>query len=160
MSRIRVIGCGNAAAGDDAVGLMAADVAERLLRDEPDVEVVRAGDPLRALDLMEGADAVVLVDAVRTGDGMRLPGELVRLERDLGRAHQAVSSHGIGLQDVVGLATLLDRAPRIVFWGVEAGRARAGEALSPAVADALHELAQDVAEEARGLAHAPGGGDG
>jgi hydrogenase maturation protease len=160
VARIRVIGLGNDTAGDDAVGLLAADAVERLVRDEPDVEVSRAGDPLRALDHMEGADTVILVDAIRTADGMRTPGEVVRLDRELAEAapgHQAVSSHGIGLRDVLGLAGLLTRVPTIVFWGIEIGRARTGDELSPGVAGALPELARDVADEARELAHAGAG---
>ena len=65
-----VIGLGNAARGDDAAGLIA---ARRL------GGVEHEGDPLALLDLWDGADCAVVIDAVSSGveagTAMRPPSE-------------------------------------------------------------------------------------
>ena len=72
MTRVRVIGCGNPEAGDDAVGLLAVRAARASLPSS--IDVVEAGLALRVLDLLDGVDAVVVVDAVRAPEGRRVAG--------------------------------------------------------------------------------------
>jgi hydrogenase maturation protease len=153
--RIRVIGCGNPDAGDDAVGLVATERARDRL--PSDVEVVAAPTALHVVDLLEGAEAVILVDAMRTAGGGRAPGTLVR---EVGRADglpvalgSSLSSHGLGLGEAVGLAGALGAEARVVFLGLEVADVRAGRGLSDAVADALPSLVDAIVEEAR----VPGG---
>lgn len=152
--RVRVIGCGNPDAGDDALGL----VAVRALRDRvPDgVEVVEVGPATRVLDHLEDVDAVLVVDAVRAPGGGRAAGTLVRAESDADGLPAALrgslSSHGLGLAETVSLAAALGPVPRVVFHGVEAADVTIGAPLSPAVAAALPALVEavlaDVAVEA------------
>jgi len=136
MGRVRVIGCGNLDAGDDAVGLLAVREARASL--PTDVDVVEAGLALRVLDLLDGMDAVVVVDAVRAPAGGREPGALVRAEGGAGglpaELRTSLSSHGFGLSEAVGLAGAIGPLPKVVFVGVEAADLEAGHGLSPAVA--------------------------
>jgi hydrogenase maturation protease len=154
MTRVRVIGCGNPEAGDDAVGLLATRAARASLPSS--IDVVEAGIALRVLDLLDGVDAVVVVDAVRAPEGGRVAGELVRVESgqdgfgaDL---RSSLSSHGLGLSEAVGLAAAMGSLPRVVFLGVEAADLEAGHGLSPAVAETFPLLVDAVIAQALELA--------
>ena len=162
---VRVIGCGNPDAGDDAVGVTVARAVATRLAGRGGVEVVETTLGLRVLDLLEGAEALVVVDAVRTAGGHRRPGTIVRAEAgpfglpaDIGAS---LSSHGLGLGEAVGLAVALGRAPNLVFLGVEAGDFETGHPLSPSVGLALPDLvARTLAEVERLLAGVGSGGVG
>ncbi|HTW88134.1 MAG TPA: carbamoyltransferase HypF [Candidatus Binataceae bacterium] len=107
---IRIIGIGSPF-GDDAVGLMAA----RLLAEAPpsNCEVLAADRPGAALvDLLEGAQAAILIDAVRSG---RPPGTIHEfafgeLDRSTARF---VSSHDLGVAAAIQLAQKLKRGPHV-----------------------------------------------
>ena len=152
MARVRVIGCGNPEAGDDAVGLLAV----RALRGRvpPEVEVVEAGPAVRVLDLLEGADTVIVVDAVRAPAGGRAHGTVLRAEAGAdglpAELRGSLSSHGLGLAEALGLAAALGRMPRVVFIGVEAADVTVGRPLSPPVASALPTLVDLVVAEVAG----------
>lgn len=151
MPTVRVIGCGTPDAGDDAVGLLAV----RACRDElvalGDVDVRELASPLDLVHLLEGVDAIVVVDAVRTPLGGREPGALVRAEGGHeglpAELRSSLSSHGLGLAEAMGLAAALGRSPRIVFVGVEADDVTAGRPPTPAVAGALPRLVDLVMDE-------------
>jgi hydrogenase maturation protease len=141
MARVRLIGCGNPDAGDDALGLVA---LERLRASVPDgVEAVAAGPATRVLDLLDDVDVVVVIDAVRSAGGRREPGTVIRaegLESLATELRGSLSSHGVGLAEAVGLAAALGTAPRVVFHGVEVADVTVGAPLSPAVRSALPAL--------------------
>jgi hydrogenase maturation protease len=148
--RVRVIGCGNADSGDDAAGLIAVAKARPLLAGTPGVEVVEAGPGLRVLELMDDAGGVVLVDAVRTRAGARPPGAIVHVAAGAPFPtvlSGALSSHGFGLSETVGLAAALGKAPPLVFLGVEVAHVAAGQPLSAAVAGVIPELVRRIVEE-------------
>jgi hydrogenase maturation protease len=148
--RVRIVGCGNLGAGDDAAGLVAVDRARPLV--PPDVQVVTAPTALHVLDLLDGAGTVLLVDAMRTTGGGREPGAVVRAESGPDglpvALRSSLSSHGLGLAEAVGLAAALGPVPRVVFLGVEVGDVRAGRGLSPAVDAALPALVDAIVREA------------
>ena len=102
--RTRVIALGQAAAGDDGVGFA---VLEELHRREipPDVELLRANDATDLMWLLPASANVVLVDAALGPSAGRV---MVLDIASLARAGvQPVSSHGIGVREVVELARLL-----------------------------------------------------
>jgi hydrogenase maturation protease len=144
---IRVIGVGNVWRGDDAVGLLAA----RRLRERlgPSVEVIEAeGDGLALLDLMEGIEQVLLIDAVKGGGR---PGTTVRLdlstESRWGRL-VACSTHAIGVADAIDLARTLGRLPKkIVLYGIEIESVESGASLSESVREGLDLVVEQVIQE-------------
>ena len=147
--RVRLIGCGNPDAGDDGAGL---EVVRRLGGRLPSgVDVVEAGPATRVLDLLDDVDVVIVVDAVRSTGGRRPPGTLIRAEADEtglpASIRGALSSHGFGLADAVGLAAAVGPVPHLVFHGVEIADATAGAGLSPAVELALPALTDAVAAD-------------
>ena len=107
-SHARIIGLGQAAAGDDGVGLV---VIERLRREGlPDgIELLEAADPSSLMPLLETSALVVLVDAVLARRGGPTPGEiLVLAPEDLGtRELRPVSTHGLGVAESIALARAL-----------------------------------------------------
>ncbi len=162
MGLVRIIGLGNVLAGDDGVGILAARrLKARLGKQQADlvevqVEVIEAElVGLEVLDLMEGADVVMLVDAARSGHP---PGTLHRLEVSdgpIGKTLFPHSTHALNAVDALELGrTLGTLPPRVIVFGIEAGTLRAGEALSPEVARALEEVAERLAREVEQVAHA------
>jgi hydrogenase maturation protease len=156
VARVRLIGCGNPDAGDDALGLIAVREARPLLAAEPDVEIVEARAALGVLDLLGGVDAVVVVDAVRDPSGRRPPGTLVRAEAGAeglpAELRSSLSSHGLGVAEAVGLAAAVGDIPRVVFLGVEVAEVTAGAPLSPRVVAELPDLIDRVVAETKYVA--------
>ncbi len=159
MTRVRVVGVGNPDAGDDAAGLLAVRSVRPRLEGLRGVEVVETGAGLHVVDLLDGIDAVVVVDAVREPLGRRPPGTIVRAEAgpeglpaDVG---SSLSSHGFGVAEAVGLAAALHDAPIVVLLGVEVGDVTAGGGLSPPVAAAMPELGRRIEGEVERLTGLP-----
>lgn len=100
--RIYVIGCGNLYASDDAVGLhVVRSLKECQL--PVGVKVIEAGCPgLNLLDLWEGADKVIIVDAVKSGSE---PGTVHCFDASFlpPREIMPVSLHGMNVIDAVEL---------------------------------------------------------
>jgi hydrogenase maturation protease len=149
-----LIGVGNEFRRDDGVGPQVL----AMLRDAvpESVRLVGTdGDPARLIEAWTGAEVAVVVDAV-SGEPAE-PGRTHRLvlerpEADGGAGSgaddgsvRAVSSHGLGLGEAIGLARVLDRMPgRLIIHAVEATDFDFGVGLSPAVAAAADGLAAAV----------------
>jgi hydrogenase maturation protease len=105
---VLVVGIGSPF-GDDAVGL---EAAHRLAGAPPrGARVIVADRPgVDLIDMFEDAEAVILIDAVRSGG---CPGEVhdLSLAEISALAPQLVSSHGLGLGEAIELARRLGRMP-------------------------------------------------
>ncbi len=145
--RARVIGLGQAAAGDDGVGLAILD--QLRARGVPEgVELVDAPEDVAVVALLETPAPVVLVDAfVGTP-----PGEVLELtpEQLAGRGLRPVSTHAIGVCQAIEVARALaperiSASVRIV--AVTIGQPRRYEQrLSPEVAAAVPAAVDRVLE--------------
>lgn len=144
---IRVIGVGNAWRGDDAVGLLAARRLRECLK--PPVQVLEAeGDGLALLDLMDGVDRVILIDAVKAGER---PGTSMRLdvstESRWGK-YIPCSTHAVGIAEAIDLARALERLPKqVVLYGIEIESVESGAALSDAVRGGLNIVVDQVIKD-------------
>jgi hydrogenase maturation protease len=144
--RILVAGVGNLFLGDDGFG---PEVARRLAAQPlpDDVEVVDYG--IRgmhlAYDLLEGYDALVIVDAL---PGAKPPGELTVLEvgpDDLGEG--PLDAHGMDPVAVLAnLDTLGGQLPRTLVVGCQPLDVSEGIGLSPAVSAAVDAAVALVGE--------------
>lgn len=138
--RSLVVCLGNDLVGDDGAGLAVHDrLAGQAL--PAGVRLARLGlGGLALLDLMDGEDLMVVVDAVALGgeagtlhvqEGERLPGS----------GRPAVSAHGIGIAEALEVGRLLQplRVPRrVVLVGIEGRRFdELGTGLTPGVAAAV-----------------------
>jgi hydrogenase maturation protease len=148
-----VIGIGNDLRGDDAAGLAVA----RRIAAHPHPQGVRVeahdGEAIGLLEVWEGADAVLLVDTVRSGAPAgsihRIDASRTAIPATLRRA----SSHTIDASEVIELARVLDRLPgTVVVYGIEGERFAAGAELSSAVSGVLDQLADELTREAAALA--------
>jgi hydrogenase maturation protease len=83
---------------------------------------------------------------------MGAPGRIHRIDLatdELPRDMSFASSHAFGLAVAIGLARMLERAPRdIVVYAIEGCCFDAGAALTPAVAAAAGDAADRIAAEA------------
>ncbi|MGW2248720.1 hydrogenase maturation protease [Kitasatospora sp. NPDC001660] len=147
---IVVIGVGNEYRHDDgaAVAVLAELSAGGL---EADRITLCDGEPTRLMELWEGADLAVVVDAVHSHPGE--PGRIHRVTVDadhlladpLADDEAAAGTHGLGLGHAVALAAALAKLPReLLIVAVEGADFSIGEGLSPAVADAVPRAVAEV----------------
>ena len=109
--RILVLGLGNDILGDDAVGLLAARRLRVLLPETVDV-VESGGGGLDLLDVLEGYDRALLLDAILTGK--HPPGTILEFSAEDLKKNDAPSPHYAGLPTVIQLAESLGiRFPHI-----------------------------------------------
>ncbi len=147
---IRIVAVGSPI-GDDAVGLV---IGRRLAVAPPSgAEVLVKNRPGFALvDALRGAQAVLLVDATRSGAP---PGTIQRIDfrrrSDATIVRTHASSHGPGIIEAIALAEALDVRPAVLeLLGIEIDVPAPGFALSAPVFASVAEverLARQWAEE-------------
>jgi hydrogenase maturation protease len=144
------IGIGNPLRGDDAAGLLAARALRARGADDIEVRELE-GEPLDLIEAWEGAEAVVVADAVSSGGE---PGTLHRVDavaEPLPAVLAGPSTHALGLAEAVELGRALGRLPRrLVVYGIEAASFEAGAEPDAAVREAAERAAAAAAEELRG----------
>lgn len=143
-----IIGIGNRDRGDDAVGPIA---AERLVA-RAFSAAEHSADGAALLELWDGHERVILVDAMRSGAP---PGTIRRFDayrEAVPKGAFGISSHLFGPVEAVETARGLGRLPPfMVIFAIEGEAFAFGEPLSSAVAGAL----EDVIERVVALAAAP-----
>jgi hydrogenase maturation protease len=135
-----IIGCGNRERSDDGAGIL---VAERLRELGIEAET-RIGEALDLIEAWNGADDVILVDAVLTG----APVGTVQAwdgRQPLASVRTNTSSHGLGVAEAIELAHLLDRLPtRLRVYGIEGRRFEPRAEISPEVRCAIEEVVRRI----------------
>lgn len=155
-TEILVIGIGNAYRSDDGAGLA---VAERLqTQASKSLRVLHhSGDGAGLMASWQGADLVILIDAVQSG---AKPGTLHRWDASLEALPARVfrgSTHAFSLVEAVEMARVLGQLPqRLIVYGVEGQNFEAGTALSPQVDGAVSNLVQAVFQETQAISSHPG----
>ncbi len=153
--RVTVIGVGQALRGDDAAGIEAVRRWEQVYSEtaaRPEVHIQYSELPgLALLDLLEGFDAAVIVDAV---EGMSHPGRVHQLGSDQLESFTtgAKSAHGWGVAETLKLGQqlgILNSQLRIRLVGVEAVQTGMGMPLSNAVEKALPAACHAIEAEVR-----------
>lgn len=152
MKPIRVIGIGNSMAGDDAIGPLIIQAIKANPLD--DVELIEAGmSGLGILDFMKEADAVILVDAVQSGNSQGTIHRLV-IPDDLGLLMQPAwnsgntSTHGFGLGETLTLShTLGTLPPTTLVYGIELGQTRIGTDVSSKVIKAIKGVVSAIEKD-------------
>lgn len=138
MRRI-LIGVGNPTRGDDAAGL---EVARRVTSIATHQAV---NGSYELIDLWEGADEVIVVDAALSGAP---PGTVHRFEaanESLPNGVLKTSTHSVGVIDAIEMARSLGRLPqRIVVYGIEVSDLAPGAGLSDEVEHAVNQLVTEI----------------
>ena len=151
-----VIGVGNPYRGDDGVGpAVARAVADLALESVTVLEHSSEGAGL--LEMWEGRDMVILVDAVSSGG---MPGTVHRLDAcatpiPVGLFHH--SSHAFGVAEAVELARAVGRLPpRLLVYGVVGERFASGNGLTGAVEGAVSGVVDCIVRDVQAMAHRTG----
>jgi len=143
-----VIGLGNPLRGDDGVGVRAIQMlAAQAL--PPGVQLADGGTQgLGIVNLMEGQQRVVLIDAAEVG---RAPGQFVRFTLDEAQLRgngQHLSVHAAGLRDALLLAQALKVLPdEVVIFGVQPASLEWNDRLSREVEATVPDLVAAVLTE-------------
>ncbi len=143
--RIRVVGLGTSF-GDDAAGPLVATALANGPPLPPDVDVVTCYRPVDLVELLDGVDAAVVVDAARFG---ARPGTVHEVAPGRVAESARTSSHGLGLREALALAEALDRAPRRISVVAIEARGEDSRSLSPEVESAVDEAAAVVRARCR-----------
>jgi hydrogenase maturation protease len=141
-----VIGVGNPYRRDDGLGPYVIDRLRELgLPDS--VLAVSRGETTELMDLWDGADLAIVIDAVRSEPCH--PGRIHRLTVFDPPGERSRAAHGLDLGDAVELARVLGRLPtRLVLFAVEVSDTGYGVGPSSAVAEAAERVAEEIFAEA------------
>ncbi len=147
---ILIIGIGNEYRSDDAVGLVVAQALQA--RKLPHTSVIEAtGEGMALLEAWQGAEKVILVDAVTSrapaGTIYQLDAQCVYISPDL----FALSTHAFSVAGAVELARVLGSLPQqLMIYGIEGKNFVAGTSLSPEVEHAAHEAVESIVRLVQG----------
>jgi hydrogenase maturation protease len=157
---VAVIGIGQSMRGDDAAGLEAVRLWQSVHPETAQRADVRIGSlegsGLELIELLQGMDAAVLVDAV-CSDAPAGAVQRIDLEALSSMPGDSAAAHGWGVGDALRLASALEpeiRHLEIRLLGVETGRLGVGEGLSEAVKAALPALCEAIEEQVGSLLRA------
>ncbi len=146
--RVLVLGLGNTLMQDEGVGVKVLEHLDAEYTWPENVTLLDGGVMgLELLPYMESADAVLLLDAVRTGAP---PGTVVRLEGAEIPAVVAlkISMHQVGLQETLAMCQFRGTTPeRLVLLGVVPATLEMGLTLSPKVAAEVRPLVEAAVRE-------------
>jgi hydrogenase maturation protease len=155
--RVTVIGVGNPFRHDDAVGpVVAARLLDRFDGDDRVRVADLDGEPVRLIQTWEGAEHVIVVDALRSGSSA---GTIHRYRVDQVRGIGATatdsmltSGHSLGLGDAVDLAVALGQLPpNLDVLAVEGASFELGEGLSEPVAAACDVIVAEIVDRVHTL---------
>jgi hydrogenase maturation protease len=142
-----VIGVGNDFRSDDRAGLVVA----RVLRDRVPANVTvveREGEATSLLDVWEGRDLAIVIDAVR---GHNQAGYVYRCVALVDLPPEELfrySTHAFGVSGAIGLGRALGTLPnRLLIYGIEGDNFGTGTRLTPDVERAVGEVATRILRE-------------
>jgi len=151
---ILIIGIGNEYRKDDGVGRVIAQELTRSTLPSGTSIVEVNGEGAALMETWEGADAVILIDAVSSGAA---PGTVHRLNahrQPIPSQFLNCSTHAFGVAEAIEMARVLNRLPpRVVLYGIEAETFEPGAGLSASVRKAIPEVLKSVTREAQALAN-------
>lgn len=147
---VLVIGIGNEDRGDDGVGL----AAIRALEEQGLQEVIckkSTGDGMALMDLWEGFNNVILIDAMLSGN---TPGAICRFDANKEAIPARLSAHpthAFGVADAIELAkTLYELPTSLIVYAIEGKEFTANVGLTPEVEHAASVAVRLVTREVQG----------
>jgi hydrogenase maturation protease len=151
-----VLGVGSPLMGDDGLGVAVVDMLRDRWDSVPGLNLLDGGTwGMRVLPYIEGANRLLIVDAIANGTG---PGTLIRLEGDEipRRLRQKLSPHQIELGEILAVAQLRDTLPsETVALGIEPARIELHDGLSPEVRAAVPALIAAIDDQLVAWGHRP-----
>ncbi len=148
MDRTIVLGSGNELMCDEGVGVHAVRaLQERIDPAGASIELIEGGTSPDIAHLIQGADRLVIIDAVKGGCE---PGTIYRLPPDaiMSGSDIATSVHQIGIVDNLNMMKLLGDMPgQTIIIGIEPARVEIGLDLSETLQQKMPKLIETVLEE-------------
>lgn len=146
MKSVVVIGIGNRFRGDDAIGILAAEKLTSLL---PNIAIHQSnGEALALMELWEGVDHAILIDAAKNQGA---PGEVSRLdasEAPITSNEFHTSTHAFSVSEAIEMARSLDRLPpEVTVFAIEGKSFDHGENLSKEASQGLDEVVRIIEAE-------------
>jgi hydrogenase maturation protease len=147
-----VVGIGSALRGDDGAGIEVVNrLADGCLPAGVRVSAVE-GEALELLDQWSGADAAIVVDAVRSGAAAGTVHRFDASSSPLPAHVRRTSTHAVGASDAIELARGLGSLPvTVIVYGIEGADFSAGASLTDEVRGAVVALTEAVRREAAAL---------
>ena len=154
-----VLGIGNPNRGDDAAG----PIAARLLRDllsegagtayEHGVKVIEHdGEAASLLTALDGVSEAFMIDACVSGGPSGMIQRFDVSNKTLPQGRFGLSTHNLGLADVIELGRALGQLPsRCIIYAIEGSMFEDDAPLSPEVAAAVGEVVSRLRSEILGL---------
>ena len=139
-----VLGIGNVLLRDEGVGCHVVHALEGIPL--PDVKIIDGGTCPDALQLLEDADKLVIVDAVKGGG---TPGQIYRFHLEDITLEQKpfLSLHDVGLVDNLMLMQLWRNIGEAVIIGVEPREINWGLELSPELREKMPQIIETILAE-------------
>lgn len=151
--KILVIGIGNEYRSDDAAGLVIArQLRERTL--EGTVIIEQGGDGGSLIEKWQDADAVILIDAVASGNK---PGTIFRFDARAERIPAKFfnySTHAFSIAETIELAKAMQQLPpQLVVYGIEGENFAPGMKISKNIEPVIEEVANRIDAEICSIIH-------
>lgn len=146
-SPILILGIGNYLMGDEGVGVHTALRLQEMGLPE-NIEIVDGGTGgFHLLQYFEDHDTVILIDATLDGNA---PGTIRLIEPRFAKDFpRAMSTHDIGLRDMVSALQWMEKMPHIYLFVVSIETIQQqGIELTPAIENAMSLLLEKVQEQA------------
>ncbi len=139
-----VVGIGNVLLGDEGIGCHVAQALEGVPL--PDVEIIDGGTCPDVLELVDRADKLVIVDAVKGGG---VPGQIYRFRPEDITVEQkrVLSLHDMSLMDSLKLTQLWHSMGETVIIGIEPRELGWGLELSPELRQKMPQIIDAVLGE-------------
>jgi hydrogenase maturation protease len=139
-----VVGIGNALLRDEGIGCHVVHALEGIPL--PDVKIIDGGTCPDVLQLVENADKLVIVDAVKGGGK---PGQIYRFHPEDITLEQKpfLSLHDVGLVDSLMLMQLWHNIGEAVIIGVEPREINWGLELSPELQEKMPQIIDAILSE-------------
>ena len=173
--KIVVLGIGNLLLRDEGIGVQIVKMLSVILTmsetkgknlSYPNLAIIDGGTSPEIMSLVEGADKLIIIDAVKGG---KEPGTIYRFtidDVDLGspcsagdcgahkdtgiQAYQKLSLHQIDIVDNLRMLSLIGKQPKnIVIIGIEPRTIEPGLELSPEIQSKIPEITRLVRDEIR-----------
>ena len=116
-----ILGLGNSILSDDGVGLKVA-AGIRATVEQPDVSILETeSGGINLLEFLVGYDRAIIVDAIKTKNG--IPGDIYKLKLDsLTGSRHTNSTHGIDFAGIIELGEKvgMDLPRKIIIFAIEA----------------------------------------
>jgi hydrogenase maturation protease len=145
---VTVLGIGNIVLQDEGFGVRVAEALQEAYRFPETVQVLDGGTlGMELLRFVTGTEKLLILDAVKGGGQ---PGSQYRFDDDAVMLHfqDKLSSHEIGIQDVLALLTVTGKKiPEVVVLGAEPFVMEAGTELTSRMAGLVPKFVQQSVTE-------------